>query len=737
MFLLKEYVAASEAISVWATPDGITLTGRDYIGVAAYHPTGINRVEFIIDQKIYSVSDERVNPRTDEYEYVLEIHTADFDDNTKYSVKAVAYPNAGEARMLPDFSFWVDYDLSDNKIWHVTPPDGLNEALAQAQGGDIIMCASGDYNWIDDTWGSTKYAFDKYVTIMPEPGAEPYSSDGTYCTNYEYVKLVGWKFYDSIAIPVGHHQWYKDCVFEGGFEDWVYFQRGNYRAIWASQDSHHLVVENCEAHDFSDGFHFNGAGHSIIRQSVVERVNGVAIGVQTGNVLATGNRITSIGNQWRNLAWSVSLNNTETFDFGSGMDLNIHFIPDRRDPGPEYSTSTITFSGQLSKQQVVDRLNNFSEFSSSFTASFAEYPYPNEGNIFVVHPINNEYHWFFFDGPANNILQFSDNKKELNPISFENPAKNGTSHYDYIANTNGDYINVVYRNNKFYAGTTLGLKFGAIGNSAPMVKSNIAIVNNLIHTLGGHVMFGGGGGMVVPFNNIFIAYNTWWNSNGATYWFPDTIIGSEWYVKNNIFGGRFIADLSIYGTMDRNIKSSIPAYEGGALDVDPMLVGGRPDSGSLPDSFRLTSGSPAIAFGSSESGISYDIDWNWRGDNPDAGAFEFDPVESPTDLIDTVQTESSVSGVGLRCLNNVINTSKGECATIYIDVDRSTFVELIVYNSKGKKIKKIAEGTVDIGNPPYYWYGTDDSGQVIGSGIYFVHMKVGGHKETKKIAVIR
>jgi flagellar hook assembly protein FlgD len=39
--------------------------------------------------------------------------------------------------------------------------------------------------------------------------------------------------------------------------------------------------------------------------------------------------------------------------------------------------------------------------------------------------------------------------------------------------------------------------------------------------------------------------------------------------------------------------------------------------------------------------------------------------------------------------------------------------------------------------PRYYWDGKDDSGNVVGSGLYFVHIEAGDYKETKKIVVVK
>lgn len=92
----------------------------------------------------------------------------------------------------------------------------------------------------------------------------------------------------------------------------------------------------------------------------------------------------------------------------------------------------------------------------------------------------------------------------------------------------------------------------------------------------------------------------------------------------------------------------------------------------------------------------------------------------------------------LKCYNNVIEPSGGGgAAEIHVDIKDRGHVSVVLYDSKGREIKKFANETKDAGSYTYYWYGKDDSGNTVGSGVYLVQMKSGSYSKTKKIAVIK
>jgi len=56
---------------------------------------------------------------------------------------------------------------------------------------------------------------------------------------------------------------------------------------------------------------------------------------------------------------------------------------------------------------------------------------------------------------------------------------------------------------------------------------------------------------------------------------------------------------------------------------------------------------------------------------------------------------------------------------------------------KGEKIRELANEEKSAGTYPYYWDGKDNSGNIVGCGLYFVHIQAGDYKKTKKIVVVK
>jgi len=89
------------------------------------------------------------------------------------------------------------------------------------------------------------------------------------------------------------------------------------------------------------------------------------------------------------------------------------------------------------------------------------------------------------------------------------------------------------------------------------------------------------------------------------------------------------------------------------------------------------------------------------------------------------------------CYNNVFNPAKGEKALIVVEVPKQAHVRLNLYNTRGNKIKELADEEREAGRHKYYWDGKSGNGDVVGSGLYFVHIQAGDYKKTKKIVVVK
>jgi len=89
------------------------------------------------------------------------------------------------------------------------------------------------------------------------------------------------------------------------------------------------------------------------------------------------------------------------------------------------------------------------------------------------------------------------------------------------------------------------------------------------------------------------------------------------------------------------------------------------------------------------------------------------------------------------CYNNVFNPTKGEKALIVVELPKQAQVKLNLYDSRGNRIRELADEEKEPGTHKYYWDGKDDSGNVVGSGLYFTHILAGDYRKTKKIVVLK
>jgi|GEM_PF-4426506 len=64
-------------------------------------------------------------------------------------------------------------------------------------------------------------------------------------------------------------------------------------------------------------------------------------------------------------------------------------------------------------------------------------------------------------------------------------------------------------------------------------------------------------------------------------------------------------------------------------------------------------------------------------------------------------------------------------------------VELKIYNIKGELVKVLVNGVRDAGKYEVFWDGTDFAREVVGSGVYFIYLKVGETVEVEKIFVVK
>ena len=67
---------------------------------------------------------------------------------------------------------------------------------------------------------------------------------------------------------------------------------------------------------------------------------------------------------------------------------------------------------------------------------------------------------------------------------------------------------------------------------------------------------------------------------------------------------------------------------------------------------------------------------------------------------------------------------------------RASEIQLLVFNTRGQRVRRLAEGIFPAGTSRLIWDGTDDAGESISAGIYFYQMIAEGFRQTKKMLLL-
>jgi hypothetical protein len=76
-------------------------------------------------------------------------------------------------------------------------------------------------------------------------------------------------------------------------------------------------------------------------------------------------------------------------------------------------------------------------------------------------------------------------------------------------------------------------------------------------------------------------------------------------------------------------------------------------------------------------------------------------------------------------------------ATIGIGLAKSASVNLVIYNTKGEKVRSLYSGQKSAGSFRLNWDGTNDSGRKLPSGIYLIVMKTGNASFSQKLILAK
>jgi len=170
----------------------------------------------------------------------------------------------------------------------------------------------------------------------------------------------------------------------------------------------------------------------------------------------------------------------------------------------------------------------------------------------------------------------------------------------------------------------------------------------------------------------------------------------------------------------------------GNIDDEPLFV----ESGLHPysleaDSPCIDSGTNLLPFGFEFP--EFDLAGNMRtyNDSIDIGAYEWSEVG-------VENYELPITNFKLRNYPNPFNPSTSITFKLSNELNQQIEnLELIVYNLKGQKVKKLEIINLKLGINNVEWNGTDQNNKSVSSGIYFYKLKAGNFQQIRKMMLLK
>jgi hypothetical protein len=129
-------------------------------------------------------------------------------------------------------------------------------------------------------------------------------------------------------------------------------------------------------------------------------------------------------------------------------------------------------------------------------------------------------------------------------------------------------------------------------------------------------------------------------------------------------------------------------------------------------------------------GISVDYEGNILITENDLG-FIRKITRRPTTLTNNV--ESTFPEFGLYIYPNPFNST----TTIEYSLSSNSFVKIAIYNTLGRRIKTLIRANITAGNYKIKWNGTDNTGTMSNSGIYFCKIEADNRQRIKRLLLIK
>ncbi|HZK19971.1 MAG TPA: FlgD immunoglobulin-like domain containing protein, partial [Treponemataceae bacterium] len=167
-----------------------------------------------------------------------------------------------------------------------------------------------------------------------------------------------------------------------------------------------------------------------------------------------------------------------------------------------------------------------------------------------------------------------------------------------------------------------------------------------------------------------------------------------------------------------------------------------PNAPNNVDSFNYTAGSEVQFLFKFQDENGDDICVDHDGDGvPDAPLYALrliDPTDTSSfDLWSILLTDVQRQRGGVTILNNVINVLNKEQTVIEVDVKNEGNLAVSVLTLDGNIIKTLERGRVKKGLHYYYWDGTNNAGNSVARGLYFIRITGKGIDETRKVMCVK
>jgi hypothetical protein len=75
--------------------------------------------------------------------------------------------------------------------------------------------------------------------------------------------------------------------------------------------------------------------------------------------------------------------------------------------------------------------------------------------------------------------------------------------------------------------------------------------------------------------------------------------------------------------------------------------------------------------------------------------------------------------------------------TISFDLSNEMTIELSVFNVRGERVRQLRSGFYPAGTYRVMWTGTNDAGQRLANGVYFVRFETGGYVNVSRVALVK